>query len=261
MKLNNLSGTVKVLIACLCITIVIFIVSFFYYGNINSAEDPRILPAKTLQLKYEKQLEEKHSSEGLEILNDMLVIYLALPGYRESYEVGVVYNNIASIYLVQMETEILTNKDITKDALMMNLDLASQFTQKSIDIYENWLKEMGSLLEQQIRQKITPFFDAKDPAFKGLDFEKIFKKRINDITIAQIETKRRLSVSLTNMGMVNRYNGDLELAKKNYEKAIELWDKNYTAQDNLNILMNQPVNKRSILSRLFPPEKIGKMDE
>ena len=44
-------------------------------------------------------------------------------------------------------------------------------------------------------------------------------------------------------------------ASKNYEAAIELWDRNYTAQDNLAILMNQPVQKRSIISRLFPPEK------
>jgi len=261
MKFNNLSGTVKVLIVCLCITIMIFIASFVYYGNINSAEDPRTLPAKTLQLQYEKQLEEKHTSEGLDILNQMLTIYLSLPDYKESYEVGVIYNNIASIYLVQLETEILTNKDITKDELVMNLDLASQFTQKSIDNYEKWLAENGSLSEQQIREKITPFYDPKNPAFNNADLDRVIDKRINDIMIAQIETKRRLSVSLTNMGVVNRYQGNLELAKANYEKAIVLWDKNYTAQDNLNILMDQPIQKRSIISRLFPPEKIGKLEE
>ncbi len=49
--------------------------------------------------------------------------------------------------------------------------------------------------------------------------------------------------------------GSAEGARRLYEKAIELWDRNYTAQDNLAILHNQPVKKRSMLSRLFPPEK------
>ncbi len=255
MKFNNLSGTVKVLIGCLCLTIVIFIVSFIYYGNINSAEDPRTLPAKKLLLQYDKQLDENQTSEAHDLLNSMLNIYLALPGYKDSYEVGFVYNNIASVYLVQLETELLTNKELTKDALVMNLDLASNFTQKSIKNYEQWLVEMDTLSESQIRKKIAPFFDPDDPAFKETDFDKVLDKRVDEILLAQIETKRRLSVALTNMGVVNRYQGNLELSKANYEKAIKLWDRNYTAQDNLNILMNQPVQKRSIITRLFPPEK------
>ena len=100
MKFNNLSGTVKVLIGCLFITIIIFIGSLVYYGNINSAEDPRTLPAKTLLLQYEKKLDEEQTSKAHEVLNGMLNIYLALPAYENSYEVGVVYNNIASVYLV-----------------------------------------------------------------------------------------------------------------------------------------------------------------
>ena len=255
MQFNNLSGTVKVLIGCLFITIIIFIGSLVYYGNINSAEDPRTLPAKTLLLQYEKKLDEEQTSKAHEVLNGMLNIYLALPAYENSYEVGVVYNNIASVYLVQLETELLTNKKLTKEALVMNLDLASQFAQKSINNYEQWLKEMETLSEGQIREIIKPFFDANDPAFKDVDFDSVFEKRVEEIKIAQIETKRRLSVSLTNMGVVNRYQGNLEQAKRNYEKAIKLWDRNYTAQDNLNILMNQPVQKRSMIDRLFPPEK------
>lgn len=255
MNFSNLSGTVKVLISCLCVTILIFICSFFYYGNINSAEDPRTLPAKKLLLQYEKQLDEIQTTEAQAILNGMLKIYQSLPGYEHSYEVGVVYNNIASVYLVQLETELLTKKDLKKEDLVMNLDLAFLFSQKSIDNYQEWLLEMGNLSEEQIREKIEPFFDPKDPAFKNVDFDNVFQKRIDEIKIAQIETKRRLSVALTNMGVINRYKGNLEQAKADYEKAISLWDRNYTAQDNLNVLMNQPVEKRSMIDRLFPPEK------
>ncbi len=255
MKYSNLSGTVKVLIGCLCLTILFFFGSLIYYSNINSAEDPRTLPAKTLLLQYEKQLEESQTTEALDILNNMLDLYLALPGYEKSYEVGVIYNNIASVYLVQLETELLTNDKVTKEDLVMNLDLALQYSQKSIDNYERWLKEMGKLSESQIKEKITPFFDPKDPSFKDADFQSVLNKRVEDIKLAQLETVRRLSVSLTNMGVVNRYQGNLEQAKSNYEKAIELWDRNYTAKDNLNVLLNQPIEKRSMLNRLFPPEK------
>lgn len=255
MKFTEMSGVVKVLLMCLCVTVLIFIGSFFYYANINSSEDPRTLPAKELLLQYEKQLEEEQTSEAHDLLNRMLQIYLALPGYENSYEVGVIYNNIASVYLVQLETEILTNKDLKKEDLVMNLGLASKFTQKAIVNYEQWLKEMGTLSEQEIKTKITPFFDPKDPSFKDTDFDSIVKKRIDDIMIAQLETKRRLSVALTNKGVVDRYSGNLEQAKESYTKAINLWDRNYTAQDNLNVLMNQPVQKRSMIDRLFPPDK------
>ena len=85
--------------------------------------------------------------------------------------------------------------------------------------------------------------------------DKLLKKRVSLIVDAQLETPRRLSVSLTNLGMISRYLGNLEEAKAHYEKAIELWDRNYTAQDNLAVLLNQPVQKRSMISRLFPPER------
>jgi len=169
MKFTNMSGTVKVLISCLCITVLIFFISLFYYGNINSAEDPRTLEAKNLQLRYEKQLEEEQSEEAHSVLNSMLNIYLALPGYKDSYEVGVIKNNIASVYLVQLETELLSNKDLNKEDLVMNLDLAGKFTQESIDIYEKWLEEMSTLSEDQIRAKILPYFDPADPALKDVD--------------------------------------------------------------------------------------------
>ncbi len=254
-KIRNASGIVRVLIGCLCCTIVIFISSFFYYGNINSAEDPRTLPAKNLLLQYEKQLNEDQSEEALDILNSIVQMYKEVPGYGNSYEVGVIYNNIASVYLVQLETELLTKDNLTKEDLVMNLDLATQYCQKSIENYELWLKEMKELSTSQIKEKIAPFFDPKDPAFKEVDFEAVFEKRVADIQLAQIETTRRLSVALTNLGVINRYQGNFEQAKANYKKAIELWDRNYTAQDNLNTLLNQPIKKRSMIDKLFPPEK------
>jgi hypothetical protein len=40
-----------------------------------------------------------------------------------------------------------------------------------------------------------------------------------------------------------------------YNNAIELWDRNLTAENNLNILLNRPQKKRNLIQTLFPPEK------
>ncbi len=114
---------------------------------------------------------------------------------------------------------------------------------------------MGPLSKEQIKKRISPFFNPSDPSLAGMNRQKVLEKRVKSIQDAQIETSRRISVSLTNLGMINRYRGELEEARKNYEKAISLWERNYTAHDNLNILLNQPVKKRSMISKLFPPER------
>ncbi len=250
------SGTKKVLAVTLTITATIFIGSYLYYENINNAEDPRIMPAKTLFLEYDKELESDEYVESLRMLDTMLDIYRNTPGYESSYEIGVLLNNKATVYLVELETTLLTKKDIDQAAMNKYLQSAEDYTRQAIDIYEKWLIDMGNLSEEQVKASIAPFFKVDDPAFAGMSLSKVVKKRVDSIVDAQIETPRRISVSLTNLGMINRYLGELEEARKNYEKAIALWDRNYTAQDNLNILLNQPVIKRSFLTRLFPPERV-----
>lgn len=250
------SGTKKVLAIVLTITASIFIGSYFYYGSINKAEDPRILPAKELFQKYDKELESDDYVQSLAILDKVLAIYRSTPGYENSFETGVLLNDKASIYLVEVETRILTEEEIGKPVMQQSLAVAADYIEEAIVLYRSWMAEMGSLSEEQIREKISPYFSNDDPAFAEIEAERVREKRVDLILDAQIETPRRISVSLTNLGMINRYLGDLEEARKNYEEAIEIWDRNYTAQDNLAVLMNQPVQKRSIISRLFPPEKI-----
>ena len=254
-------GTKKVLSIVITITATIFIGSYFYYDSINKAEDPRILPAKKLFLTYDKELESDEYVQALSLLDQMLAIYRTTPGYENSYEIGVLLNNKASVYLVELETEILTTENFDKNALEEPLAVAADYTNQAIAIYENWLKEMGNLSEEQIKERISPYFKADDPAFAGMNANRLLEKRASLIVDAQLETPRRLSVSLTNLGMISRYLGNLEEAKAHYEKAIELWDRNYTAQDNLAVLLNQPVQKRSMISRLFPPERDEKKDK
>lgn len=244
-------GTKKVLAITLTITATIFIGSYFYYGAVNKAEDPRILPAKELFQKYDKELESDEYVQALTLLDQVLAIYRTTPGYENSYEIGVLLNNKASVYLVELETELLTEKDVDKPLMHKSLVTAADYTRQAIAIYEAWMATTGSLSEDQIEKKLQPFFSDKDPAFSKIQAHKVLKKRVAAILDAQIETPRRISVSLTNLGMVNRYLGNLEEARTNYEQAIELWDRNYTAQDNLAVLLNQPVKKRSMISRLF----------
>lgn len=250
-------GTKKVLSIVVVITATIFIGSYFYYDSVNKAEDPRILPAKELFLTYDKELESDEYVKALLILDQVLAIYQQTPGYEKSYEIGVLLNNKATVYLVELETDILTDQDQVDQASMRDsLQTAAEYIRQAIAIYEQWLVEMGRLSEPQIRQKIAPYFTADDPAFGGVNPAPFLAKRVDAIINAQQETSRRISVSLTNLGMINRYLGNLDEAQLNYQKAIQLWDKNYTAQDNLAVLLNQPVKKRSIISRLFPPERI-----
>jgi tetratricopeptide (TPR) repeat protein len=249
------SGTKKVLALTLTITASIFIGSYFYYDQINKAEDPRVLPAKELFQVYDKELESHEYVQSLSLLDQMLAIYRSTPGYENAYEIGVLLNNKATVYLVELETEILTGSDVKNPSMQVSLGTAEEYIRQAIAIYEAWIADMGSLSEEQIRQRIAPFFKENDPGLAGMDVQRVMDKRVDMILDAQIETPRRLSVSLTNLGMVNRYLGNLEKARENYEQAIEIWDRNYTAQDNLAILMNQPIKKRSLISRLFPPER------
>ncbi len=259
--MNIRKTTLKVLVGTLIVVILIFAGSFYYYSTLNSAVDPRVIEAKHLQLKYEKGLEADQFGEAMILLNSMLDIYQGVPGYNNSYEVGVILNNQASVYLVKLETELLTLEEskIDKEEMQKTLKMAMGLTFEAIDIYENWLKEMGQLTEVEVREKITPYFDPKDEAFKDIKYSMVFDKRVEDIISAQVETTRRLSVSYTNLGVMNRYTGNLQESKANYEKALELWDRNYTAKDNLNTLMNLPVEKRGMLERIFPPERLEEL--
>ncbi len=248
-------GIVKVLLGTLTITLLILCYAVIHYSKINKSEDPRVIEARELLLKYEKGLESDQYGEAMSILNAMEIIYLNTPGYGKSFELGVVLNNKATIHLVKLETNLLTEEKINKEEMADELFTAEKYTKEAIAIYENWLTQMGTLTPESIYKKIKPTFDPKDPVLMKVNLENVINKRVNDLVLAQVETKRRLSVTYANLGVISRYKGELQEAKEQYEKAISLWDRNYTAKDNLNVLMSQPVEKRSMINRIFPPER------
>lgn len=253
--IKNQTGIVKVLFGTIAVVLIMLCYAVWHYSKINDSEDPRVTQARQLLRKYEKGLESDQYGEAMSILNAMETIYLKTPGYEKSYEIGVILNNKASIYLVKLETRLLTGEKIDRNEIIDELSPALRYTKEAIQIYENWLSVMGTLSPEEIDEKIRPTFYSDDPALKEVNIDDVIEKRVNDLILAQVETKKRLSVTYANLGVIDRYRGELLEAKKNYKKAIALWDRNYTAKNNLNVLMNKPVVKPSIVDRLFPPER------
>ena len=254
-------GIVKVLLGTLLAVVLICIYATFHYGRINSADDPRVVEARELLLMYEKGIASDQYGTALSILKAMDLIYRNTEGYEQSFERGVILNNKASVHLVKLETELLEDVDIDRNTMLETLGIAEGYTRQAIGLYEQWLSDMGKLTRDEIEQRVRPTFAPGDPALKDSNVEDVIQKRVDDIMLAQLETKRRLSVTYTNLGVIERYKGNLETAKKCYETAIELWDRNYTAKDNLNVLLNQPVNKRSMIDRMFPPERAAELKQ
>lgn len=224
---------------------------YLYYRSLNRAEDPRIIDARKKMTEYNRLMGENNPDLAILLLDQVEDIYMNTPGYAQSYEPGVVHNNRGTVFLIKAETEILNSKKTDPE----NLIQAKHFIQSSVDIYTRWLDTVTPLTRGQIRNMILPFFLAQDPVFAGLDLNKIIEKRVDDIIVSKIETRRRLSVSYTNLGIVCRYEGDLDGSRQHYEKAIELWDENHAAQDNLNRLMGLPPEKRNIIRKMFFKER------
>jgi len=241
----------RILIAIMVTTVVVgFLFAWFYYSDINHSEDPRVLEAKTIYKQYDVLADEKKYDDILEILDTMSNIYTQFNDYKQSYEMGVIYNNKAALFLTIALFE--TQEEQEKERL---LNLAKIDVNKAIDIYENWQTDFENLTELQIENLVKPIYFTHHPLFEKDKKEQYIQKRTKDIVIAQKETPRRLSVSYTNYGIILRHQNQTEEALKMYNKALLLWKNNLTAQNNINIILGKPIEERSILEKLFPDKK------
>jgi hypothetical protein len=251
-----------VLIFIISIIITGFSIAWFYYDYRNKAEDPRVIDARMKLVRFDNLMKESKYSEAMPILDTVNDIYINTSGYKGSFEFGVIYNNRSTVYLSQAlyDSSRFRGKDSLsfrkeKDSL---LSLAEESVNISIKIYKNWLDSVGKMTKEQIRTNIEPSFNVNDPAFKGKNIKRIISKRLDDILFAQIETRRRLSVSYTNLGIIQRHQFKTEDAAKSYIEAIKLWKDNFTARNNFNVLMGKPPEDRSIIDKLFPPDRTKK---
>ena len=253
--------TRRIIVIMTLLVMVAIVFAHFYYKNINEASDPRVLDTKLWYKEYNQYAEQNNYRKVFEVLDSIQKCLDKVDHYKDSYEMGVVLNNKAAailtlaLYKDSIAEEHLsrcTYADLSKDSLFT---IAEFYTKKSIAIYENWLNTFRELNENEIRFLIQNDFSEEDPAFKGQDVNKCSKKRIREIQLAQKETPRRLSVSYTNLGIIERHRGLIEEAITHYKQAIELWDRNLAAKNNLNVLLGKPMEKRSLLEKLFPPDR------
>jgi len=239
-----------IIIAVACICAISFGAAYIYYSDINKSEDPRIVGTKFMFVRYDELIRGKNFTEANTVLDSIEQIFREVPGYSESYELGIVYNNRASVYISKALYE---NKDSLEKQYL--LDTANIHAIKCIAFYNRWIERFGLLTEDKILKLLKPYFQENDEAFKGKNYKKILSKRVGDIILAQKETPRRLSVALTNLGIIQRHQYKQKEAIESYLKAMTLWKDNPAALSNLNVLYGKPPQDRSLLKKLFPPDK------
>jgi len=225
-------------------------VAYLYYDSKNKAEDPRIVQTKYMFRHYDEMVKENKFSSALSLLDSIEAILVKVPGYKESFELGIVYNDRGSVYLSMALYGI---KDTIEKFRL--LKIAKINIDSSIVIYNTWLDKNKGLDKENFLEKAKPFFPVKDVAFQGRNYNKILQKRAKDLILAQKETPRRLSVCYTNLGIAQRHLNEQNEAVESYIKAIRLWKDNFTARNNFNVLMGKPPKDRSIIDKLFPPDK------
>ena len=227
----------------------------YYYHHVNSSKDPRIKYARELYENYNDLTVQNNFVAIFSLLDSVEYNYRKIDHYQKSFEVGVLYNNRAAAYLTMALYDNRPEKYmlLSKDSLLY---LAQQNVYKSISIYKSWLSQFDQLTTSaQIEKFISGNFFIGLEKYSKKEKSNFLKSRIKEIETAQYETKRRLSVAYTNLGIIHRHFEDYENAINSYQKAIELWDQNLNAENNLNILLGKPLKKRNLIQKLFPPKR------
>ncbi|MFO7997936.1 MAG: hypothetical protein R6U86_03035, partial [Bacteroidales bacterium] len=85
-------------------------VAYVYYGNINKSVDPRVRQAHIMYGRYNVYASENNAEMVLALLDSIEDIYLSVPHYRDSYEMGVVYNTRASVFLSRALSDTLAEE-------------------------------------------------------------------------------------------------------------------------------------------------------
>ena len=242
--------TKKVAVGIFIIISASFLTAYIYYNGKNRSEDPRIIKTKFLFRQFDNLMKENQFTQALPLLNKIDSILFVVPGYVESYEPAVVCNNRGSLFL---SMALYSTRDSSEKIRL--LAMAKMNIDSSIVIYNRWLDIYHELSKEELSEIIKPFFPENDLAFKGKNYRKILRKRVDDLVLARKENPRRLSVCYTNLGTILRHQYKQSEAVENYIKAIGLWKDNYTARNNFNVLMGKPPKDRSIINKLFPPDK------
>jgi len=254
-----LNSSTRALVLIMIVLVVIgILIARSYYGNINRSIDPRVAEARALYARYDSYAQEGNYYSVFALLDSIEDIYRDTKHYENSFELGVMYNNRAAALLTisMFEDSIPARKNpysgLSADSLVT---LAEINALNAISVYDNWLTEFSGKSFEQICKIIEPqFMDGLENVSPDLR-TKYLEARAREIEKAIIENDRRLSVCYTNLGIVFRQRERYKEAVEQYEKALELWDRNLNAENNINLLLGKPLKKRNIIQKLFPPER------
>jgi tetratricopeptide (TPR) repeat protein len=234
------------------LVLVSIVITRIYYRNKNASADPRVTPARELYENYNRYAAATLFDSVFLLMDTIESIYQKVDHYANSFEVGVLYNNRGATWLT-MGLFGAQYDSIQKDSIV---NLAESAIRRSITIYKDWKEQFGGLESENIPGHIRSDFLSGLEMYSQEEREKFLQTRVEEITDAQSEIERRLSVSHSNLGMVHRHRETYDSAAICYQKALELWDRNLTAENNLNILLGRPLKKRNFIERMFPPERL-----
>ncbi len=242
------------ILGMIALSFIVITFSYFYYKNINSSKDPRVTSARELYEKYNNYAAQNDFVNVFALLDSVEYIYHNVNHFAESFEVGVLYNNRSAAYLTMAIYENAPEAYmlLSKDSL---LQLAQESVLKSISIYENWLEIYNGKNSNEIINILDNDYLIGLEKYTEKEINHFVNNRVKEIETAQYETERRLSVAYTNLGIIYRHKEQYEQTIESYQKAIELWDQNLTAENNLNILLGKPLKKRNLIQKLFPPKR------
>lgn len=244
-------GTKVVLLITLVVSVIAVLTALFYYGSINRSEDPRIDTARDILVRYDALPYGYDLTGKLNLLDSAGSVFRALPDYANSFETGVILNNKSSAFLVSA----LYDSTVNSSEKGVLLGLAMTYADSSITIYRKWIEEWGKLGRKEVERRIRMEMLPADSAFKGRNYEKLITRRVKNQLTAQVETPRRLSVSLSNKGIIYRHMQKFDSAAGCFSEALALWKNNKVAKSNFNVLMGGEPVKPGIIESLFPPDR------
>ncbi len=243
-------GTRVIILIMAILSLAGLTIAWAYYSGINKGADPRVKDARILYGRFNMYAAANDQERILVLLDSIHDIFRSVAHYQNSYEIGVVCNNRASVFLTRAISDTLV-----EEVRQHYFALAERELDKGIESYRRWLSTFDALNEDEIAQVVYNDF-MSDPVISGdKRAEAYMQQRVKDILLARAEMPRRLSVSYTNLGIIRRHENRLEEAVGYYVKALDLWEENLAAQNNLNIIFGRPVERHSFLRRLFPPER------
>ncbi len=235
----------KLIAIMIAISIIAIITAKIYYGNINKSEDPRTIHIRELYKKYTLFVKKNDFDNAVVTLDKIEIEYKKIEHYKKSFEIGVIYTNRAALYLTLALYH--SPEEIEKQS---NLNISEKLLNTSLIYYKEWENKYKNLSKPELSKLIINDFE---------DIKKnknvIIKKRVEDIKLAINEINRRTSVTYTNLGIVKRHQKKFKEAIEYYQNAIKLWKENFTAKNNLRVLLGKEPQKRGLIEKMFPKDR------